>query len=514
MLALNEYVQKIEESAMLSASKIVTIYKGMFGEEGMRKSGGSSDNSFRSVRKGRSHTEIIRAWFGDEDKQMKENVNKFLKDGLKINMDDVDAEFGVYPDESSSKYPSLKITAKTDISSNDHNFELKKGESAYVVCKGGKVKKKEFTPKSLGLGNKTFDSIDSIVDTIKNTKALEGKESIRALMLSMIDLFTKEYSGKKYKTFTELAEQKEFIRDLSSSDIEQLDNDSYGSLMNDFGEVLGPCFILSKLEGKHNVFFPSESNNAMYDYAIDYKDTAKQADVSAKKDKGAKPSSFDLAKTIIELGKANGGKLDFVDGFLLNKVFPILARSYKGMKLSVVTTKFALMTLLANEVNDKGAKSILNCLDKYGVEIDDKTYSLNVDTINKVKEDGKLVEFLSEVNKLTGYMQASKRKDTYTPEVVEREWDSNNAKNIRVGCLAQPFQKYVVTFLNKNFSDQLNACAKNSFGGWQLYTDTKTKGKAKINIVPMNGDVTYALGEEGSIKDPGLKSISISIVKH
>lgn len=300
---------------------------------------------------------------------------------------------------------------------------------------------------------------------------------------------------------------------MSNLDFGQIDDKSYNNVLNDFGEVAGACFILSKLEGKHNVFFPGESNNAMYDYAIDYHDTARQADISAKAGAGAKPSAVVMSSSMIELAKANGGHLDFVDDFLLNKIFPCFIRNYKGQKLSVITTKFALMYILANELNDKIAKEVFNTLNEYNVKIDSKTFNLDIDSIDAVQKSGKLVEFLNKINDLCEFGKTNK-KDSYTPEKINDKWNGPNEK-IKIGCICQPFQKYVVNFLNKNYSEQINACAKNSFGGWQVYMKNKGNKKLSIEIVPMNGeDVVYALGEESSITNPGLKAISISIKKH
>lgn len=506
MIGLDEYVKKINESILLTNQKIFKIYDDVIGIEGRKKV-----EPKRSTVKGRTHTEIMRGWFGEDDNQMQENCKKLIVDGLGINIDDVETDFGHFP-QASGAYPAYKITAKEDIKT-DYGMELNKGESAYIVCIGGKVRKKELTPVSLGLGNKSFDSIDNIVKAVSESDKLKENETVKVFAINMIKQITKEVSGKKYKTFTELAEKKSLSRDLSNLDFGQIDEKSFKNVLNDFGEVAGACFILSKLEGKHNVFFPGESNNAMYDYAIDYKDTARQADISAKAGAGAKPSSVTMASSMIELAKANGGHLDFVDDFLLNKIFPIFTRNYKGQKIKVTGTKFALMYVLSNDLNDNTAKNVLKTLDEYGVKIDDKKYTLDVDSIDSVQKSGKLVEFLNKINDLCGFGKTNK-KGSMAPEVIDKEWDGPN-KEIKVGCLAQPFQKYVVNFLNKNYSDQINACAKNSFGGWQVYMKSKSNKNLSIEIVPMNGeDVVYALGEESSINNPNLKSISISIKKH
>lgn len=499
-------MNKTNKTLLLTKSHIEKIYVEVFGNKATAKT-----KVDRSVVKGRSHTEIVRAWFGDDDTEIENNCKRFLKEGLHINLNNVETEIGRFP-EASGTYVSMKITPKEDMKS-DVGVELENNKPVYIVCKGGKIKKKELTPVSLGLGNKSFDSIDDIIKAVSESDKLKDNEVVKTFAINLIKQITKEVSGIKYNTFAELAEKKTMSRDMSNLDFGQIDDKSYNNVLNDFGEVAGACFILSKLEGKHDVFFPGESNNAMYDYAIDYHDTAKQADISAKAGAGAKPSAVVMSSSMIELAKANGGHLDFVDDFLLNKIFPCFIRNYKGQKLSVVTTKFALMHILANELNDKTAKEIFNTLDKYGVKIDSKTFNLNVDSMDAIHKSGKLIEFLNKINDLCGFGKTNK-KGSYTPEKVNNEWNGNN-EAIKVGCVCQPFQKYVVNFLNNNYGEQINACAKNSFGGWQVYMKNKGNKKLSIEIVPMNGeDVVYALGEESSITNPGLKAISISIKKH
>ena len=393
MIRLKDYVSKIDETLLLTKSHIEKIYIDVFGQEAANKV-----KVDRSVVKGRSHTEIVRGWFGDDDAEIENNCEKFLKDGLHINLDNIETEMGRFP-EASGAYVSMKITPKEDMKL-DVGIELEKNKPVYIVCKGGKIKKKELTPVSLGLGNKSFDSIDSIIKTVSESDKLKDNEVVKTFAINMIKQITKEVSGTKYKTFAELAEKKTMSRDMSNLDFGQIDDKSYNNVLNDFGEVAGACFILSKLEGKHNVFFPGESNNAMYDYAIDYHDTARQADISAKAGAGAKPSAVVMSSSMIELAKANGGHLDFVDDFLLNKIFPCFIRNYKGQKLSVITTKFALMYILANELNDKIAKEIFNTLNEYNVKIDSKTFNLDIDSIDAVQKSGKLVEFLNKINDL------------------------------------------------------------------------------------------------------------------
>lgn len=493
------------KTLLLTRAKIINVYDSVFGKDAQLKV-----KPNRVTKKGRLYTEIIRAWFGDDDSQMEDNCKKFLQNGLHIDLKDVETKLGRFA-EASGSYVAFKITPKKDIKHD--NIELIKDKPVYIVCIGGKIRKKELTPVSLGLGNKSFDSIDGIIEALDKSEKLRNNEVVKTFAINMIKQITKEVSGTKYKAFAELAEKKTISRNLSNLDFGQIGKKSFNNVLNDFGEVAGACFILSKLEGRHSVYFPQESNNAMYDYAIDYNDTARQVDISAKANGGAKPSVYVMGSSMIELAKANGGHLDFVDDFLLNKVFPIFIRNYNGQKLKVSTSKLALMYVLSNDLNDKGAKEIVKLLDNYGIKIDEKTFDLDIDSIDKVQSKGKLVEFLDKLNELCDYGKI-KRKGTKTPEVVNDEWNGNNT-NIKIGCICQPFQRYAVKFLNENYGDQINACAKNSFGGWQVYMDDKGNKKLLISIVPMSGeDVVYELGDSASIGDPNVKAISISIKKH
>ena len=166
MIKLKDYVSKINETLLLTKSHIEKIYIDVFGQEAANKV-----KVDRSVVKGRSHTEIVRGWFGDDDTEIENNCEKFLKDGLHINLDNIETEIGRFP-EASGAYVSMKITPKEDMKL-DVGIELEKNKPVYIVCKGGKIKKKELTPVSLGLGNKSFDSIDSIIKTVSESDKLK-----------------------------------------------------------------------------------------------------------------------------------------------------------------------------------------------------------------------------------------------------------------------------------------------------------------------------------------------------
>ena len=87
MIRLKDYVSKIDETLLLTKSHIEKIYIDVFGQEAANKV-----KVDRSVVKGRSHTEIVRGWFGDDDTEIENNCEKFLKDGLHINLDNIDGK--------------------------------------------------------------------------------------------------------------------------------------------------------------------------------------------------------------------------------------------------------------------------------------------------------------------------------------------------------------------------------------------------------------------------------------
>lgn len=506
MKPLKNYLQTIFES-LLTKGKIVPIYIDFFGSEAKNKV-----KPDRSISKGRGKTEIIRAWFGDDDETQKDNCLKFLHDALGIDLDKITYDYGHFP-ESSGYYPSFKIVSKENMSLPS-GMTLEKDKPAYIVCRGGNVQKKELTPNKLGLGGKMFKSIQEISDTISSNKALEKNEVARALTLQILDKVNHLEINKEFDTFQEFANESNHNIDLSSLTLKDLDEKDIKNLLNDFGEVIVACYILKNLSNKHTVFFPTASNAALYDYIIDYSDSIKQCNISSKNGAGANPSSVAAATLILELAKQNNGKLDFVEDIFLQDILPVLARNYNNTKLSVVTTKYALMFILADKLNDKIAKEILKTLEDYNVVIDPKSFQLDVESINKVYESKKLVEFLTKINQLCGYNKSTSGMDKLNPEKINQLWDiKNNNQSIKQGCLCQPFQRYAVDFLNKNYSEQITKIASTAQGGYQLYIINKNNN-LQIMIKQMNGEnAKYKLTVESSIKNPNLKSIGLRLIK-
>lgn len=509
MLNLKSFIQQITESKLLDKSKILKIYTDIFD-----KSFYKDIQPSRSTSKGRGQTEIIRGYFGDTNDEIEENCKKFLHDGLHIDLSKVDMELGKFQD-SSGLYLSMKITPKEDINTDMLGVELQldKNKPAYIVCKGGTVMKKQLTPGALGLGGRDVSSADEIIDIISKSDKLKNNDLIRNFAVNMIRSLTENTDNVKYKTFIELVENSSNIsKDLGTLNFDGIDNKSFNNILNDFGEVAGACFILSSLEGKHTVYFPSMSNFPVFDYVVDFNDTVKQAGISAKANGGAAPSSFAMAASVLTLAKANNNHLDFLDDRITRHVLPCLSRLYNGVKLNVITTKFALLHVIADVFNDSKARDILSLLNKYNIVINKKTFALDVDSINEVQKSGKLIELLTELNTMCKYGAKSKNID-YTPQRVNDEWNGHN-KDIKVGCICQPIQKYVTTFFNEYFSDQIDAIGRAAAGGYQLYLINKKDKTLQIQIKPLGDEKSkYVLVDGGSIKSPSQNSICIKLVK-
>lgn len=517
MRFLTEYISSLLlENKLATDSEIGQIYINVFGEEAAKK---KSANKWRSTKAGRGQTCIIRAWFGDDDEEKLNNVKKFLTDGLGINLDDVDINIGMYPIVSSGTYPSCQIHALTDIKKdikvgNDLvHMEINKDTDTYIVCTGGTVTKKQLTPAALGLGGKVFYNVEEIISAIENSDKLKDNVTIKALTINILKKVVEGVSGKQYKTFQELSEHNEFNRDLSDVEFGDLDDKSYNNVLNDFGEILGAAFILSKLSGTNNIYFPNESNSAIYDYIINYKDSANRFNISAKANGGAAPAATTPAKSIIEIANVANNKCDYLNDIFFKHIIPVLALNYNGVKLDVVQSKIALLKVIANVFKDKQAIDILKVVDDYGVIIDDKTYSVDLDSIDRLKESGKLVEFLDKINELCGYGRNHATSSFFSPEKVLSALDGVNSKSVKMGCIAQPFQRYAVDYLNKNYADQITKFAHVSFGGYQIYLQKKPQKKLNIKIVNMQGENKYKLSVTGSINNPKLKNTSIELLK-
>jgi hypothetical protein len=516
MKALSLYInQLLFENKLVGEDQIGTIYTNIFGKEAAAK---KTAKKWRSTRYGRNKTCIIRAWFGDTNEEKLNNVKKFLVDGLDINLDDVDINLGFYPQEASGTYTACQIHALTDIKKDikvnqaNVHFEINKGSNTYIVCLGGMVTKKQLTPAALGLGGKAFDSVEDIIKTIENCSKLDDKPEVKAFAVSSLHKIVESISGKKYKTLQELIAHPIFSRDFSKLNFDNIDEKSYSNVLNDFGEIMGSCFILSKLEGKHNVYFPSASNSAMYDYVIDFKDPVRNVNVSAKANGGAAPACTDPAKFILNLAKANNGHLDGLDDKFLKYVVPVLARDYNGVELNNWNAKIALLKIIADVFKDKGANDILKVLSDYQVIIDDKTFSIDLDSIDRLKESGKLVEFLTKINTLCGYGKVSTSR-FFSPEKVSAALDGDTHSPVKQGCISQPFQKYAIDYLNKHYADQITKLGHMCFDGVQIYLSKAANRQISIKLVAMPESI-YKLNVTGSINNPNVKNTSIEITKH
>lgn len=517
MKILAEYINaRLTENKLLSEKPIGEIYVKVFGEAAVKK---CTTQHFTSARAGRRSTCIIRAWFGDDDDEKLNNVKKFLTDGLEIDLDTVDINIGFYPVVASGTYTACQIHALTDIkkdikvSTGVVHYEIDKGSDTYIVCTGGTVTKKQLTPTALGLGGKVFEDVESIINALENSDKLNDNTTIKAFAISSIKRITHSISGKKYKSVQELSEQGNFSRDLSELNFAGIDSKSFNNVLNDFGEIMGSVFIMSKLEGKHNVYFPSASNSAMYDYVIDFKSSVNQVNISAKANGGAAPSASIPALATLELVDSSNGQLDFLDNKFLKHVLPILARKYNGVKLGIWQANIALLKVIADVFKDKQAIDILKVLDDYDVIIDDKTFSFDLSSIEQLKESDKLVEFLTKINALCGYGKNS-NSSFFSPEKVLSALDGNNSKAVMIGCISQPFQRYAVDYLNKNYSDQITEFGKLSFGGYQIYLQKRRENQLTIKLINMQEGQKYKLSVTGSINNPNTKNTAIEVIKH
>lgn len=501
MIELSNYIKLYEASNTITRgelkipniSTLIKMYIDLFGDDFYKKC------SNKNLRGGTKHThELIRGFFGETVDDFEENIKKLLTSEIGLHVSDFELKYSENNTDASGAYPSIKITFKDDVS-NDR-IEVRAGAWLYAINTNSKIQKKQLTPDKLGFAEEDnkFKSVASIKEQLSVNK---DNEVLLATLQNLIDEIIVSESGKKYDTLDELmGSQNKYIRKISNIDFEKKD---INNLINDFGEILGPCFLLSKLNGDHYVSFPTESNARLYDYELD-----STLYISAKAGRGAAPSAVYMAKNAQKLaeGTKNTDPLfdeDAVgDKFYIDTVIPILADETKASKKdsAIIKCQFRLLEALADNNYDDTCKSVIELLKKHGLMYDKKSYMLPREEISKLHSEGKLAEVLEELYKILEY----KPSDKFSIKNIDEKWES--FKNIDEGCIAYPIRAHVVKVLNAKFAKEITYWAKRAIDGYQLYITYKDD-KLEIELKTF-GEGEYTLEPSGSVSEPRLKAIA------
>lgn len=543
MIELEQYINVFEGKTTKRAGMImpndtvlVKEYIGEFGDDFYSKC------TVKHLRSRKHRQELVRGYFGDDDKICEDNVRRFVVRlaGIDENRNDVikGSDITVTYHQSdkdvSSVYPFVKIKFNADV--KGYLIEAVHGDIMYAVMTNKKIGKKMFTPEKLGfVSDEKYTNINSIVDVLDSQT-----ENMDNVVLDICKNLIGDVSTVKEEdmcnTIDELMNNKDTYEvKISSID---LDSVSKSTLFNDFGEIIGPCFLLSRLKGDHYVAWPGSSNFPMYDYIID-----NTLWISAKHGKGASPSSTLMAKHVQLLtGKGNkkGSSVKVLNtdaagtdtsNFYVTKIISILADTDRTGKSDsyVIRQIFKLFDLLqsSNIMDDNNEllftidngvlKNAMKVFQKYSNTsneessdknniYDNKTFLLNEDFIDKhIYKAGKLYDFLTELYTALGYIPS----DKYNKSNIVKLWEKN--KNVREGCISYPISTAVTDVINKTFAKDISFWACKALEGYQLYIDD-SKTSLTITLKAFNTS-EYELKSTTSVGNPRNKAISCSIKK-
>lgn len=513
MKSLQEFINEsnissIFENQLPGSKTIIKIYKEIFGEEYYSKCGN------KSLKGDTKHVhELFRGFLGENDNpdNVIENTNKFFQ-YIGLSKNDYNLEYEFDP-EASGQYPSVKVTFNKDIKTEF--LSCNKDYYVFIVNTCGKVKRKELTPASLGVADKDFKSSNEVKEIIAKTTQ---KNEYNAILVKLFDDLTVKDEVKK-ETLDEILNE-----DIKFDNIEigSLDKKTLTTVLVDFGEVIGGCYLLNTLKGEHTLRFPGKSNLKNVDYFIDYKEIkteegdivdASTISISAKADKGAAPSCVSMAQSIIHQVKS--GLIDANNEFIKN-IIPALATLDKGKNnSSIITCQNKLFNFLSTKDNTP-FKDVMKLLEDNNL-YSQKDEAFNLDNIKKMINDDKelFYNIIKNVYDKLNYHAS----DQFSIEggVSCKLFDNfDKAKDLYYGCLAYPIRAKIVEYLNTNYSDDISMCCKLGLGYYQIYVkfgnfeESKTGNRCSIifTLKKLDKEDHWKFEPSGSVNNPKLKSIA------
>ena len=204
-----------------------------------------------------------------------------------------------------------------------------------------------------GINNRTGENSSQLINpelaksliTIVNKVADETKESD----ISIEDLLFEENISHKKITYK---------YNLNDGDINQDEvKSALNRIMNDFGEVLGPLFLLKYLNGSERVLFGSDYSEAMKDYTIIRNGLA--MGVSAKSIKGGNAPDIKPALAILSKFITSGAPINSIVDWQKSTITfdQLLSNSYVDNADKIEDAK-NFFTMLVNAANDKGKATL------------------------------------------------------------------------------------------------------------------------------------------------------------
>lgn len=388
-----------------------------------------------------------------------------------------------------------------DIDANDYFTILNKEEGKIKKSiKDGsssfKITKKSTTPDALNITAKSYTSSDELIKNVlynlKSFNHLSSYTEIFKTLMEGINIPQKRQSidSMLNDDFSFTIDTTEAFKEFSSTD--------FKNLFNDFGEILGPIFLLNKLTGKNLVLsFPSESNAPLYDYKIN-----ENLFISAKHKGGATPSWQNALSAIDEKIKEK----IIIPSTQKEKIFcyEIIPGCVKKSQKEEI---WNLMKILSKY--DNNIKNIYTFLDKSGLG---KEFDIN--TLNNIYLKGEkyFSKFLKTYWDICNY---SGDKGISLEEIISK-WNYKKPSNqgIEAGSIIYPLRIAITKSLNNNFgknSENKNddiiskyiSLVNNGFQIylWDKFNQKQNKMEITFKIADMS-DSPYVIEPSTSITAP------------
>lgn len=450
--------------------------------------------------------ELIRAYFGDEHDEIKNNIFKLFNEYCGFTSADITLGEITTDKMLSGEYDSIIVTYNNPDKISKKIPVNKNGVYKHVIILTGntKINKKQLTPDNLGLA--VENNLYTNYQEIRN-KLSENKNVTIDALVNLIDNIVNSPSGKVYDSFDELID-KDMFRDISFIyDTElKLTSQDINKIIVDFGEVLGPCLIFSKLKPNSiQISYPTESNAKLYDYKII--DSNNTYNISAKGNNGSSTSLIDLSKNIITT--YNPDKSDIIGKFI-KEVFTILSDNKRPYVLKQSINLFNLIydnrnTVIDNDIDIKNIYNIKKLLFDNDIFVDENNiWELNTVNIQKLYDDNKLKDILKKLYTYTNYKPSNK----YSIDSILTQWHSNY--KLLTGCIIYPIRQYIIDILNQEkYNEYISKLISNALNGYVMNI-VKSDNNLKFTIHKQNLD-EYKLEPSGAVTDVTNKAISFKV---
>lgn len=403
-------------------------------------------------------------------------------------------------DAKSGTYNTYKITIINPIAIN--KYKAQPGDAVYIIDNlkaKSNIQNKMLTPDGLGLGGKTFKSLDEVKSTVEAALSqLVNNESIsevhKEFMLLLIDNLRQV--KKKYSHISEVSAGVTDQLFFEGNYGDYLSDPDVAKIAKDYGEILGGIYMLQMTgPGTQGLQFPVAANEPLVDFYLDGQG------LSMKAGTGASASLSNVASLISQNPKKWENLMSTENEKLMLKVVQLFGNE----------TAFAGMFKVAELLNVPGWEYLKELLG------DSKLNSNKLDSTSLTKW---VREYFTKnpdeaYDKFSTYFdRLNKRPDGWDNKELQIE--DAIARKEGYGLIFSPLAYHVKDQLNDNdlLIDAL-ASVVQKFDVLQLYIDLNinTKKKYQKYLLKKFAEGKFLFNATPSVNMPTRNKFSFKMVK-